>query len=697
MAMPPHRPAPPNRRERGQSLVIFAVAMLALLVFVGLAVDAGTIYLNYGQLKRAVDAAAVATANDFKRGAGTARMREDAIEAIKMHNVSVAEIDQLEVYKCDDLASDAALQAQLPSFWARCPKTGESPRKLIYVSARQKAPIYFLRLIGFEWITLSTNSTAEAAPIDLVIVLDTSESMAGATDSSGNPLSPNYVSDDYDPNAAGNCNLVADTSTDPWAVTSCHPLLEAKIAAKALVETMYQGYDRVGIVTFDQLAIAKRIERAAPETGIYDELSLNLGQPPKIGFTGNYTGVEKVINEIRVHDDPPYAKMWIDWQKNLPGLTAPDGATVHPVAYNPVNPEDRNGDGLDSESPWNGTAGPAISDPCPVTPPLAGWPSPGAINTNSYTHCCFLNPTTNWDDVRSSSNPLVVAHDPYGWGGVPCDSSSKDDSYNWMQHTPFVLPPASPNDVDQNDAASLYWLTSNDPDGAGPLGVTLSPLSTCSGCGIRVGANILKQYGRPTAVWVIVFLSDGITNMSDTNLTNNKIDAHLHNGFCNGSFNSTDGYWLMPPCVDRKVKDRHCVDDTPAHDGATCPPDYDDWTTTFHYYGAIPNFDWAYSPTDYALDMTDDAALTQSSNPNELRGNDIAIYSIGLGGGVGTTGETILRYMAAVGDDGDRQTDPCRGKSAGTNCGQYYYAPTGDQLLPIFEDIATRIYTRISE
>ncbi len=56
------------QRQHGQVLVIFAVALVALLLFVGLAVDSGVLYVTYGQLKRASDAAAVAAANNFKRG-----------------------------------------------------------------------------------------------------------------------------------------------------------------------------------------------------------------------------------------------------------------------------------------------------------------------------------------------------------------------------------------------------------------------------------------------------------------------------------------------------------------------------------------------------------------------------------------------------------------------------------------------------
>ena len=75
-----------------------------------------------------------------------------------------------------------------------------------------------------------------------------------------------------------------------------------------------------------------------------------------------------------------------------------------------------------------------------------------------------------------------------------------------------------------------------------------------------------------------------------------------------------------------------------------------------------------YRVLDYALDMTDTAALTKSLNLNEPGGNEISIYTIGLGAAGGDTsdpfnvsiGEQLLRYMAAVGDDGDRQTDPCQ-------------------------------------
>ncbi len=92
--------------------------------------------------------------------------------------------------------------------------------------------------------------------------------------------------------------------------------------------------------------------------------------------------------------------------------------------------------------------------------------------------------------------------------------------------------------------------------------------------------------------------------------------------------------------------------------------------------------------------MTDEAALLVSTNMNEPAGEDMVIYAVGLD--AARAGADILRYMANLGEDGDRTTDPCQGVVATSNCGNYYYAPTGAYLDQIFESIAARIFTKIS-
>jgi hypothetical protein len=127
---------------------------------------------------------------------------------------------------------------------------------------------------------------------------------------------------------------------------------------------------------------------------------------------------------------------------------------------------------------------------------------------------------------------------------------------------------------------------------------------------------------------------------------------------------------------------------------------------------------------DYALDMIDTTALqvncvagtgetcmaqngsatdkyNRSEHPRQATGPagaNVAVYAIGLGSPVASgNAQALLRYMAAVGDDGDRQTDPCAGMPNATSCGNYYYAAKGAQLQAVFEDIAKRVFTRLSK
>jgi len=181
--------------SKGQILVIFVITLLVLLFFIGLALDAGSVYVTYGGLKRAVDSASIAAANEFKNNPNLTLMKAAAEETFNLMNVDFADID---VLLCD-ADKDGYRDADLPPiFSGRCPDTNpfddtaEKPRKLVYVEAQQKAPLYFLSLMGFNSVNLHTNSIAEAAPLDIVIVLDTSESMASDTPSK--QLQPNVRS-----------------------------------------------------------------------------------------------------------------------------------------------------------------------------------------------------------------------------------------------------------------------------------------------------------------------------------------------------------------------------------------------------------------------------------------------------------------------------------------------------------------------
>jgi hypothetical protein len=284
-----------NRREKGQAIVITAIAFVAILAFAGLVTDAGTLYLNFTRLKRALDAAAVAAANNIKDSSlpaaqQNANIREAAREMLALNDIE--DIYSLETYTCNDSGLPAA-------FASLCPAPGENQRKLAWVQATQNSPVYFLQLFGIGTIPITTHSVGEAATIDLVLVIDTSESMGSKTllpigmtctdGRSGGMLAYNA---DFDPNEwntswgsvpdscsggpGGGCNASND----------CYPLRQAKDAAKTMIDKLFDGYDRVAVVSYDFSATIHDPDLATATV-----------------LESNHTDVKNAIDAIKLHDD----------------------------------------------------------------------------------------------------------------------------------------------------------------------------------------------------------------------------------------------------------------------------------------------------------------------------------------------------------------------------------------------------------
>jgi hypothetical protein len=511
------------------------------------------------------------------------------------------------------------------------------------------APLYFLQLLGFHIVPMTSSSIAEAASIDLVIVIDTSQSMANATDP---PING-------DPKA---CN----------DAKNCKPLKDAKEAADSLIETLYPNYDQVAIVGFD--VMAKNYSNHK-EGSTWYEMRTNLED------------AKADVDKLVVHDDPDPKLVWYDWSSATE--LSVGGYQTLGYHFNPVYPEDRDGDGFDADP---------NADPKECDSALPGF-------------------NNRWQNVKPCDMDTIMdafnGHD-HGddWGAIP------EHNLYTTYDTVFSEGLIAGTTCDMGTTPYYDHCTP-------PAWTKLTVNSTCTGCGIRVGAQILKRNGRPKSVWVMVFLSDGVANLSDTSdtVSDTKIvPAGFKNGFCNGGI---DSYMWSNGCLDTrkemktypvdlnaagKIKEgaeatsktitvtdfgstRYCIDTSPT----TCPPGSQNVT------GAnVVN----YSVYDYALDMADYAALSTSLNRHEVpegEGSDISIFSIGLGNlhpdvsGSNPIGEYLLRYLANVGTDNDRTTDECAGKATEKSCGQYYYAPTGAGLRTIFNDISKKIFTRLTK
>ncbi|GAB4504147.1 MAG: hypothetical protein Fur0043_11400 [Anaerolineales bacterium] len=223
-----------GRSERGQVLVVVTIAMIALIAFVGLTVDVGLLYVEHGKLRRAVDAAALAASSEFRKGynypVGHANLVNAAREFLKLNGFDPDDAEHPYTPRVE--TCESALATGDADVYEDILHCGQTKRKLVWVQASTVMETSFLQVIGIREVPLTAQATSEAASLDVVLAIDTSESMTWDAE----PLT--WQRDPYQ------CNPGND----------CHPFREVKDAAQAFVDQLYFPYDRVSIVTFDQTA-----------------------------------------------------------------------------------------------------------------------------------------------------------------------------------------------------------------------------------------------------------------------------------------------------------------------------------------------------------------------------------------------------------------------------------------------------------
>jgi hypothetical protein len=220
MKMKPYQKNKPiQKKEKGQIIVILALVFIGLVAIVGLAIDMGYMYVSYSRLRRAVDGAALAATSQFREKYGIADLQKAAQEFLQLNEVGQVGSDpntlSVDIEDCDTTPGDPELCT-------------DPPRKLIRVTVTERVPLFFLSVVGLHEIPIKVSSIAEAASIDLVLLIDNSPSMA--LGNSGQEVDP--------------------TACNPS--NTCAPFNAVKTAAKTLVDTLYASYDRVAIVTYSR-------------------------------------------------------------------------------------------------------------------------------------------------------------------------------------------------------------------------------------------------------------------------------------------------------------------------------------------------------------------------------------------------------------------------------------------------------------
>lgn len=277
--------------DRGQAILIIALAMVGVVAFAGMMVDGGVLFIEYGKLKRGIDAAAIASAQQFRAGFQGADLAAAAQNFLVLND---SRADSIKVYRCgqdadgNDLPTDSGtgqivgdngVDGTLPDN-TLCT---DPLRKLVRVEAEKWVNFSFLRVVGWNGMNIRADSVGEAASIDLVLVIDTSASMSYET--GGDPNSPDSTLDD-----PAVCNY---STSDP-----CQPLKDVKNVADDFIDTMFFPYDRVSVVAFtgqaedatdsvtrDHITV---LPLSDSETDVRAAIaSLKVFQPPACDFTSS--------------------------------------------------------------------------------------------------------------------------------------------------------------------------------------------------------------------------------------------------------------------------------------------------------------------------------------------------------------------------------------------------------------------------
>lgn len=252
--------------ERGQAIVLLALAMIGLVAIVGLMTDTGILLIEYAKLKRGIDSAAIASAQQFRRGFTGADLAKAAQQFLIFNNSDASNIT---VYRCQDtLVSDGTVHDATLCTTPR--------RKLLRVEATRTVTFGFLRVIGINSTQITASSVGEAASIDLILVIDTSASMAYET--GGNPNTPDSGLDDPS---------VCNTSTS----NPCEPLDSVKEVADEFMDTMFFPYDRVAVIA---------MTNQSTNTLLRDPVTV-------LPLTDDEGDVRNAISNLKVHQPPTCA------------------------------------------------------------------------------------------------------------------------------------------------------------------------------------------------------------------------------------------------------------------------------------------------------------------------------------------------------------------------------------------------------
>ncbi len=680
-----------KREQAGQSIVLLAFAFIMLAAFVGLVTDISILFVRYSSLRRTVDAAAVAAAGQLRGETDFGTVALTAREFILLHGL---EPDRVIVETCEtDIANWRAgtgAWAGQPHPESVYPDVGamgntelcnwEDPGKLVRVTAQVESETFFLRLLGIGDVTLEATAVAEAALMDVALVLDTSQSMSNDT------TLDHYTSIGYD--VSGDQPTFRDGCYNPDWLLEGRPPYDADPTVDGYFEdpVFYQW----GACCNDPGN--GRIHQTEDGSWVVwtDRNGNDTYDPGEEGVTSSSGDGD--LSDLICH---PFREVKDAARNFVQRLDFEHGDRLAIITFDEI-----------------------------ATP----------VRFDYQTNEDIL--ITSENEALARLNTLVGVNANLDGGGhgrcYPLQVAFED----WNEPDP--PPDGEPdNEIDNDEINPQRWRP------VAYESISQCP-DTNIGGGLRVANAVLTDpvMLRRDAMHIIILLSDGAANRTDP-AAGATVPNYGSYGFCpwptfcNPGPESplhvagipdwsecpewTNGLPIpgssVPICNDNDPDTRHFCLQWSNDVGLNGRPDW----SSLYCGGFGPGSVGAYDADDYARDWADYAGLSEVASG--IPGNFITIFTIGYGENIPTsaTSAPLLRYIADAGDNGvidndlqqdwrdnrvlDSSVSPeqlgnpdiCQNiADPAESCGQYFYANDLASLDAVFEQISNHLFTRIT-